>query len=335
MQRNHLSLAYARILFRHLRLTARTGDAFFAGTTLHYDALMALNAEVPFEVQRRLFENALRISAEPELGLSVGRRLHLSSHGPLGVAAFSSPDLGKALECFARYSAMRAQFAALDLSASKQQIILTMKEPIALGEIRCFLHESVMSAIYAAVQFFTGGEADGRLEFAYPAPVYAQKYREFFDLPCSFDRPHTRLCLSASLMHFPSPVADPDLHAQAIAQCENELRALSETTLVRDKVSALISRNPGRLWTSEEMAQELSMSVRTLHRRLKAEHTSFQRLRDEVLIGVAKRYLLDPTMTVELAGHLLGFSDVASFRRSFKRVVGEPPAAFITRKRGE
>lgn len=329
MPHHHLSLAYARILFRHLRLTEQNGDKFFCGTSLDYAALMALDAEVPFEVQSRLFSNALAISQEPELGLSVGRSLHLPSHGPLGVAAFSSPTLATALDCLARYSAMRAQFVDLTLTKDASQIVISMHETLDLGDIRCFLHESVISAIYAAVVFFAGGAIRGHIEFAYAPTGYADAYARYFEVPYQFGCPHTRLCLDASLMQLPSPVADPVLHAQAIAQCENEMRALGEAASVRERVAMLISRNPGRLWSGEEMARELNMSARTLLRKLKAEGTSFQSVRDDIVMGLAKTYLLDKSMTVELTGHLLGFSDVASFRRSFKRVVGQTPADFI------
>ncbi len=333
MQHEHLSLAYARILFRHLRLDDTNCAEFFYGTKLDYDQLMALDAEVPFDVQRQLFANAVRLSEEPDLGLSVGRRLHLSSHGPLGVAAFSAATLGEALDCLARYSGLRAQFVDLKAGLDGDSFCIDLFEPIPLGEIRQFLHESVMSAVYSAVVFFTGAVSlQGALDWVYPAPDYASSYQRYFDLPLRFNAPNTRLQLKRSLLALPSPVADPALHAQAISQCESELRQMQHEQNLSVRVRQMISRNPGKLWSSEEMAAELNMSVRTLLRRLKVEGESFQHLRDSVVMDLARTYLLDPNMTVELTGHMLGFSDVAAFRRSFKRVTGETPVSFIQRE---
>ncbi len=330
MEHEHLSLAYARILFRHLRLEAESGTAFFNHTDLDYEGLMALDASVPFAVQRQLFANALKLADEPHLGLSVGRRLHLSSHGPLGVAAFSGQNLGVALECLARYSQMRAQFVELSVSEEGEYLCIRMHEPIDLKDIRCFLHESVMSAIYAAVEFFSGAAPlQGRMEFAFPSPEYAARYDEYFALPLHFDAPVTGLCLHKSLRALPSPVADEALHAQAVAQCEAALRKMQHERSLADQVRDMISRNPGKLWNSTDMATELNMSPRTLLRRLKEEGQSFQQVRDTVLMDLAKHYLREPNMTVELTGHLLGYSEVAAFRRSFKRVTGQTPAQFM------
>ncbi|MDX1450997.1 MAG: AraC family transcriptional regulator [Oleiphilaceae bacterium] len=334
MQHEHLSLAYARILFRHLRLDERSGQALFAGTDLDYQGLMALDARVPFATQRQLFRNALQLAEEDHLGLAVGRRLHLSSHGPLGVAAFSSPDLGTALQCLARYSRLRAQFVDLKAQLSGDSFIIAMHEPLDLGDIRRFLHESVISAIYSAIEFFAGGAAlKGNICFGFATPDYAEVYSDYFAMPCCFGEARTQMQLHRSLLALPSPVADPELHAQALAQCEAALKSFSDDISLSDQVRELISRNPGKLWTCDDVARELNMSARTLIRRLKTENLSFQAVRDQEVMALAKQYLLDPKMTVELTGHLLGYGDVASFRRSFKRVVGMTPLAYVERSR--
>lgn len=76
------------------------------------------------------------------------------------------------------------------------------------------------------------------------------------------------------------------------------------------------------------------MSPRTVIRKLESEGTKFQAVRDEVAKQQAANYLSDASLSVESVGHLMGFSDVSSFRRSFKRWFGETPLQYIERVQG-
>ena len=87
-------------------------------------------------------------------------------------------------------------------------------------------------------------------------------------------------------------------------------------------------------WTLSEVAAKLNISPRTLIRKLESEGTKFQIIRDELAKKQVANYLIDANLSVESIGHLMGFSDVSSFRRSFKRWFGETPSQYIARVRG-
>jgi AraC-like DNA-binding protein len=65
-------------------------------------------------------------------------------------------------------------------------------------------------------------------------------------------------------------------------------------------------------------------------RKLDSAGTKFQAVRDNVSKEQAADYLKDPSLSVESVGHLMGFSDTSSFRRSFrpsfKHWFGETPS---------
>jgi len=131
------------------------------------------------------------------------------------------------------------------------------------------------------------------------------------------------------------------LHKQAIGICEQQLKEIktnvteSPVQSSREAVSILILENPGVIWTLNEVADKLHISSRTLIRRLEAEGTKFQIVRDELAKKQVANYLTDTNMTIESVGYLMGFSDVSSFRRSFKRWFGETPSQYIARYQRE
>jgi AraC-like DNA-binding protein len=87
---------------------------------------------------------------------------------------------------------------------------------------------------------------------------------------------------------------------------------------------ALLSSR-GRFPSAKEVASSLNMSERTLRRRLDEEATSFMQIVDDVRNHLARQYLSETKLTIAEVGELLGFDDVANFRRAFKRWNGYPP----------
>ena len=337
----HPSSSYARILFRHLRLSEKNCQAYFKGTNVSYEQLMTLDGTIPRDDLTQIYRNALAISDREDLGLSVGTQLHLSAHGPLGVATFSGPDLRTGLVLLARFSQTRTDFFNITISEHPQGMKVSFAETFDLDDLRVFVTESVLIGLFSAINFFVGvGQFNGQVRFAYPKPTYWHNYHDHFGDNIEFDQPETEVIVPEEILSIPSPAAEPALHEESVAICERQLRAIkaddagNPVSTTEEKVSTLISENPGRIWTLSEVAAKLNVSPRTLIRKLESEGTKFQRVRDELAKKQVAHYLTDASLSVESIGYLLGFSDVSSFRRSFKRWFGETPSQYIGRVRG-
>jgi AraC-like DNA-binding protein len=77
-----------------------------------------------------------------------------------------------------------------------------------------------------------------------------------------------------------------------------------------------------------QVAQRLGLSVRSLHRRLSEEQQSYVALANEVSAQRAKQLLIDERRTIQETAHAMGFTNVSSFHRAFRRWTGVTPAAF-------
>ena len=71
--------------------------------------------------------------------------------------------------------------------------------------------------------------------------------------------------------------------------------------------------------TRGSIARALATSERTLHRRLSAEGTSFQRLIDDSRRELAEDYLARRDLSMADIVYLLGFKDQGSFFRAAQR----------------
>ena len=78
----------------------------------------------------------------------------------------------------------------------------------------------------------------------------------------------------------------------------------------------------------ETLAKQLHVSARTLQRRLAEHQTTFQDAVDAVRRELAQQYLRDPHLGVSEVAFLLGYSELSTFDRAFKRWTGKTPREF-------
>ncbi|MCB1706725.1 MAG: AraC family transcriptional regulator ligand-binding domain-containing protein [Halioglobus sp.] len=130
---------------------------------------------------------------------------------------------------------------------------------------------------------------------------------------------------------------------------------LVQTEAALDK---MLSTFPGELIEADELASSVSARVRgligtdfskpmpsledvairllttstTLHRRLRDEGTSFQKLKDQCRRDAAIQLLRDENNSGTAVAEYLGFSDPSAFFRAFKKWTGLTPQQFRSRK---
>ena len=78
----------------------------------------------------------------------------------------------------------------------------------------------------------------------------------------------------------------------------------------------------------EFIATELSLSKRTLQRRLQQQNINFAQLRDQVRFHHSITYLVEQSHSIDRISGILDFSDRTSFTNAFKRWTGLSPSTF-------
>ena len=90
-------------------------------------------------------------------------------------------------------------------------------------------------------------------------------------------------------------------------------------------VNALCARVGHSDLSIDRITDDVSLSKRTLQRRLQQQDANFAQLRDDVRFHYAIKYLIDDHMSVDLVSKALDFSDRTSFTNAFKRWTGLSP----------
>lgn len=104
------------------------------------------------------------------------------------------------------------------------------------------------------------------------------------------------------------------------------LAALRDPRLARAILA--LHRDPGREWTVEDLAKECNISRSVFAERFQATiGVSPLRYATEVRMHLARRWLTQDRMPIEIVSDRLGYSSQAAFSRAFKRITGAPPGA--------
>ena len=190
------------------------------------------------------------------------------------------------------------------------------------------LHELVLRVYWRLFAWLLGGQLPVvRFDFAYARPSYSEGYGPIFPAPWRFEAARSAMWFQAGRLQLP------------VCRDEQALRAFMADVPVQVILPRRDAGTSGRvrshlqraqpLWPDlARTAQALHMSPSTLQRRLAAEGSSFQALKDQLRREVAiYRLHTSDTALAKLAIEL-GFSDTAAFQRAFKRWTGLAPGSY-------
>ena len=166
-----------------------------------------------------------------------------------------------------------------------------------------------------------------RLTVRLPQPDDVTPFVEVFGVAPDFDADRNVAVLSAAALDLPLPQADELTAAMTEQQCRELVERRRARTGVAGRVRDELVRAPAPDVT--EMARRLSLSERTLRRRLADEGTSYRALVDEVREALAEELLATQSLSVEQVARRLGYAETASFTHAFRRWKGRSPRAWV------
>lgn len=315
--------AYLRLLLLQLRRAGLDTEPLLAEAGITAQALERDEVLVDLARVRRLVAAALRTSGRPWLGLEFGAAVPVLSHGPLGLAALASGNLGEALGLIARFLALRAPLLSLQVSPASCGLWARFEPAADLGEARTFVLEAALVMLERLLQGLSARDfSEARIELAWSRPAWARHYAAFLASPLRFDARAARLWLPDALAQAPCLSADPAALAFARAECERRLASASPRldfmAAIRRRLQACEGVYPDAL----QMAAELGLSPRSFFRRLADEGLRWRGLLDEARCARALQLLRETDLPVEQIAERLGYADASNFSRCLRRWCG-------------
>lgn len=259
------------------------------------------------------------------------RRLPWGSYGMLCRASLTSPTLEVALKRWCRHHRLLTEDIVLDFSQPRGSATIRIVEHTGLGELREFCLVSTLRYLLGYACWLVDSRiALAETTFPFPAPHHADAYHYLFSGPVRFDADTASLSFDARYLEL--PVRRDEKALQTMLQRALPLTVLQyrRDRLLVHSVAQILATDPAAAHTAEDVAAQLNTSVRTLHRQLKEEGVSLQRLKNEARRERAIKLLLQTRKPVKQIAAAVGFDSEKSFARAFREWTGVAPSAYRT-----
>lgn len=299
------------------------------GLGFTYQDLQDREVLLSYHQTRSLILRAQSTLAEPALGLAAGARQTPVSWGLAGLAMLTCETFGEAISYGLGHQneAGAMMHHLFEVHGRVMHIELTPR--IYDLEIEPYLIEEAFASALSVSRYLVGTDLSPlRVEFAYSRPADVEPYTRFFRCPVHFNAGVNRLTLESRWMAMRLPGYDRITCGLLRRQLNSLLlqplgrHELVESIATRLRVS---TEEPPR---QSDLARQVNLSERTLRRRLQAQSVGFRALRNDARFERAKDMLLNSQEPIADIAQAVGYADVRTFRRAFKRWSGQTPQAF-------
>lgn len=287
-----------------------------------------------FALPLRQYYEVFNLSADmtglEALGLLIADQVQAKDFGLLGYLIANAPDLGMALELLTRYHDLFSPQFGVQMSVEGDKAIVVYREADNPAPEAQLDTEFSMALFVKTLRESLSPEwKPSRCTFTYELSKPPPCYYEVFGNDLTFRHHQNSFEFPVALLATTRSEADPTLMQVLMAQADQALTAVErqDDLVLRAKLFLLAGLGETEM-DNRQLAKQMNLSIRSLHRRLKEAGTHFKLLRDEVIASAAKEALISSNASISEIAITLGFSETSAFIRSFKRITGSSPLKF-------
>lgn len=302
-------------------------EQLLAGSGIAAADLSCADTRITRAQELHVCANAL--SLRRDLGLELGRRMHVSAYGLVGYAALSSATFGDAWRLMLQYPALLGTYFKLDLQVEGELAWVSATDYQHAPALQIFNLEMCLASLKLTSDDLLGQPLPLRAaQFRYAEPAYSARYATSFACPLQFNAPRSAFAFPASWLQRRLPLADPVTHREMLDRCRKQNAEFTTRQAWLGRIRQLLAEQLTAPPGLELLAQQMHCSPRTLRRHLQELGTHYQELLDELRFERAKTLLGQENWPICRIAEHLGFSETASFRHAFQRWSGVAPSRF-------
>jgi len=273
----------------------------------------------------RLLSEAIRATGCRDLGLHVGVLQGIDAAGLVGLVSMNSVTVRDALG---------AIIAGLKTTDSGGAVWLDVRNGTATSgysvvidcvrNVEQFCDASVAILVNAMRQFCGADWRPDRVYLMNKTPQDLERFAQFFRAPVEYRAPASKITFNSAVLDWPVKAHDAAYREILTPILEKAIESARGDFMFAVK-SMLNSHAGDRRLTRPGVSRALGISVHILSRRLKSAGVTFTDLAEQLKIERAQSLLLKGKHIAEISSDL-GFADVSSFTRAFKKRVGRAPS---------
>jgi AraC-like DNA-binding protein len=270
-----------------------------------------------------------------DLGFELGSRITWQHHGALGAAVSRCETVNDLLRLLARYNRLITPsfFLHFRRRADQGEFIWRPAAPMSAATLRMI--EEVFAVSFHKQLSAALGQRPPQYDtyLSMPAPRHAARYRELRPARFHFGYlplPEVRVAMDATLLGTPLGWTDQGTAQAKSADLGGLQQGIRRAKRWSDWVVMMLREAEGTQPTLRELAELLSVSPRTLTRKLADEDQTLRDLAKDVRHARACAMLKDARQPIGQIAWRLGYGDPTNFTHAFCAVAGISPSKYRT-----
>ena len=244
--------------------------------------------------------------------------------------AMTQPDLDSALRLALDFFALTFAGFRGELQRSQSIAEVVLHEPADTPPLRAFTYFTFWMLVHGLACWLVGRRLPLlTVELRCAEPAFTDDYRVMFSDNLRFARPATRIIFAAEVLDLPVRRSEDELQAFLAQAPANILVKYRDSGSLASRIKAQLRALPAEQWpTGDALAEQLHLSPSTLRRRLAEAGLPYQAIKDLVRQEMATLWLADASMPYAEIAERLGFADVSTFYRAFRKWTGTVPGQY-------
>ncbi len=324
----------SRLAYRYAKHKGLDADKMLKSAGLTVQAVKNQYATIGIPNQIKFVHLVADALGDDLLGFHLGTAFDIRELGLLYYVAASAETLGDALKRLERYVGIQNE--AVKISVRKARAVSVVFSYAGISRYQDTHQMGSFIAALIRICRHVAGRSLHPIRVRIIQRISADRLRleRLLGGKIEDNSPVDEVEFPGASWNSPLVSADPYLQRMCLRCCEAALARRNKSLItLRTKVENEIAvQLPHRKVRHHVVAAKLGMSPRTLARRLSAEGLSFADIVVEVRSALATRYLADRSLTISQIAWLLGYAQVGTFTRAFRRWTGMAPTAARARQ---
>jgi AraC-like DNA-binding protein len=284
-------------------------------------------ARLPLDSVINLWEHARRSTGDEHIALDVAEFLPFGAYKTYDLLLATAPTVGDALRKAARYNGYVNDAFRPSLQVGRGQARIEYSNCVDSTCNPPEYLEFIFACFLLRFRLTTGVDLrPTEIHFRHTAPRDLSAHYRLFRATLRFNQPVTRVFMDPSMLRIPQLYADGatcELLEQHIRSAMARPGESDELTLALRNTLA----GPSAHMTLAAAAKSLGISCRSLQRKLAARGLTYREIHRAMRCEAALAMLSRRESTASQVADSLGFSELSSFSRAFKRWTGRSPRA--------
>ncbi|MFT4706229.1 MAG: AraC-like DNA-binding protein [Yoonia sp.] len=275
----------------------------------------------------RLYQIAAVETGDEMMGLW-GRPIRPRALQHLLTSVHESASLPSALYKFSTFWNLLLDDYQFDLIDKNNHLELVLR-PCGNVPVQRFGHMLILKLAHGVLSWLAGYEVPVvAVKFAFDRPEFAADYAVIFPAYIEFGAPFTAISFAPVKLGPPQPRSASDLSDFLKNAPRDWIFTSSHEHTQSLRVRGFLSLSQWVNCNLTDAAHALNITPRTLMRRLDAEGTSFQVIKDGLRRDIAIRDLQAGSKSIEEISQDVGFSSAANFHRAFLQWTSGTPSSY-------